>query len=236
MNQAALLQQPASPNTWHMLRAMGGVGILCSVLIVFTYQTTLPTIEKNKAAALEKAIFTVLPGAVSKTIFRITADNRLETVEKAEKGDRLVYAGYDTQSQLAGVAIEASGQGFQDVIRVIYGYNPDKQVVIGFRVLESKETPGLGDKIEKDAEFLKNFEALDVSVTDDQSAVQHRIVPVKKGEKNNPWEIDCITGATISSKAIANILGANTSGIIPVLMQNLDILKKPLQDFSAVDR
>ena len=44
-----------------MLQAMVGIGILCALLIVLTYQGTLPVIEKNKAEALEKAIFKGFP-------------------------------------------------------------------------------------------------------------------------------------------------------------------------------
>ncbi len=62
-----------------------------------------------------------------------------------------------SEGRLVGVAMEAEGKGFQDTIRLIYGYSPDKQQVIGMEVLESKETPGLGDKIIKDEEFLDEF-------------------------------------------------------------------------------
>ena len=45
--------------------------------------------------------------------------------------------------------------GYQDVIRILlYGYSPEHQAIVGMRVLESRETPGLGDKIEKDPAFL----------------------------------------------------------------------------------
>ena len=83
------------------------------------------------------------------------------------------------------------------------------QTVVGFYVLESKETPGLGYKIEKDPNFLENFKALDVSLAEDFSALKNKVVPVKQGKKENAWEVDCITGATISSKAIGNIIGAS---------------------------
>ena len=49
-----------------------------------------------------------------------------------------------------GVAVEASGKATPDIIRILYGYDPENRQVVGFYVLESKETPGLGDKIEKD--------------------------------------------------------------------------------------
>jgi electron transport complex protein RnfG len=81
--------------------------------------------------------------------------------------------------------------------------------VVGFYVLESKETPGLGDKIEKDENFLANFKALDVSLNEEKTGLKNDVVPVKNGTKKNPWEVDSITGATISSRAIADII--NTS-------------------------
>ena len=114
----------------------------------------------------------------------------------------MVYAGYDENDKLVGIAVPASGMGFADVLKVLYGYDPEKQAVVGFYVLESKETPGLGDKIEKDPNFLANFSALDVSLSDNFSEIKNTVVPVKNGAKKNPWEIDGITGATISSRAI----------------------------------
>ena len=75
--------------------------------------------------------------------------------------------------------------GYADIISILYGYAPEKQAVIGIYVLASKETPGLGDKIEKDENFLANFIALDVSLKDDLSALKHEVIPVKNGEKKN---------------------------------------------------
>jgi electron transport complex protein RnfG len=77
----------------------------------------------------------------------------------------------------------------------------------------------LGDRIEKDPAFLENFRALDVSLTADGSALNHAVVTVKSGSKQNPWEVDGITGATISSRAIGTILDASTARWIPVLQQ-----------------
>ena len=111
--------------------------------------------------------------------------------------------------------------GYQDVIRVIYGYSFADEAIIGIRVLESKETPGLGDKIETDPDFLRNFEQLDVSLVEDRSALANPIVPVKSGEKSHPWEVDGITGATISSVAIANILNDSAQYWVPRIQEHL---------------
>jgi electron transport complex protein RnfG len=63
-------------------------------------------------------------------------------------------------------------------------------------ILSSRETPGLGDKIFKDAEFVGNFGDL---------ATGPEIVVVKDG-RDTENEVDAITGATISSKAVVRII------------------------------
>lgn len=209
-----------------MLRAMVGIGLFCALMIVLTFQGTLPRIERLKAEALEQAIFKVIPGMVAKKTFEIGPDKGLTEVSQPAKGAKVVYAGYDENGKLVGVAVEASGIGFADILRVLYGYDPEKQHVVGFYVLESKETPGLGDKIEKDANFLTNFEALDVALAQGQSDLKNTIVTVKNGQKKNAWEVDGITGATISSRAIGNILGTSTQEMVPLIFKNKEVFEK----------
>lgn len=220
MSKANTIPTGATANSAKMLRAMVGIGLICALMIVLTFEGTLPLIEKNKAEALEKAIFKVLPGTVTKTAFKLEENGGFAEITTDEKEASLVYAGYDQNGELVGIALEASGMGFADVLKILYGYDPEKQQIIGFYVLESKETPGLGDKIEKDPAFLANFKALDVSLKDDLSALNNTVVPVKYGKKENPWEVDGITGATISSRAIGNILGSSTAEWIPKLYEN----------------
>ncbi len=203
-----------------MLRAMVGIGITCGLLIVLTYECTSPIIEDKRATALEQAIFRVVPGTDQTRTFRWTENEGFVQVEGATATDgELVYAGYDASGQLRGLAIPAGGQGYADVIRILYGYDPERQAVVGFYVLESKETPGLGDRIEKDPAFLANFEALEVPLNAEGTAVANPIVAVNSGEKTQPWEVDCITGATISSRAIADMLSASTARWTPLIQQ-----------------
>ena len=62
--------------SWPMLRTMVGVGLVCGVLIVATYETTKPVIARNRAEALEAAIFQVLPAARSSRAFQLDASGR----------------------------------------------------------------------------------------------------------------------------------------------------------------
>jgi electron transport complex protein RnfG len=82
-------------------------------------------------------------------------------------------------------------------------------------VLESRETPGLGDRIENDPGFLANFERLDVALAPDGAGLAHPIAAVKQGTKQAPWQVDGITGATISSAAIARMLRESASLWLP---------------------
>jgi electron transport complex protein RnfG len=210
-----------------MYRALVGVGALCGLLIVTVFLVTLPIIQANEAAYLEQAVFRVLPGAVSKHSFALDEGGTFRPVHAGDPPSRTVHAGYDGEGDLVGVAIPGQGMGYADTIRVLYGYAPDREAIVGLQVLASKETPGLGDKIEKDPEFLQNFVALDVSLGADGQSIANPVVPVKSGEKTQPWQIDSITGATISSKAIAKILRDGSEVWVPRLQAQLHRFQQP---------
>ncbi|MGI9589888.1 MAG: FMN-binding protein [Myxococcota bacterium] len=213
------------PGVWPMYRAMVGVGLACGLLIVGVYQLTKPVIERNEAEALQRAIFQVLPAARASIAFERVEQDWRSLEPGARATGPVVHAAYDADQQLVGVAVEAGQMGYQDVIRLLYGYAPDEQAIVGIRVLESRETPGLGDRIEKDPDFLQNFERLDVSLVADGSALAHAIEAVKHGEKEHPWQVDGITGATISSVAVADALAHSASAWIPLIRRDLDAFR-----------
>jgi len=215
---------PAEVSGFKMIATMGGVGLASAVLIAATFQFTLPHIKENQRKFLEKSIFKVLPGAVKRRTFKLKGDALVELKGEDEKAFK-VYAGYDKRDRLIGVAVGAQGQGFQDVLKLLYGYAPDRKCVVGMKVLESRETPGLGDKIETDPEFVANFKCLDVALASDGKKMLHPIELVKRGAKTKKWEVDAITGATISSRAVANILGKSSAEIVPIIKRNITALK-----------
>jgi electron transport complex protein RnfG len=209
-----------------MLIAMVGIGVICALLIVLAYDGTKERIELLKAEALEKAVFKVLPGVSSSQMFELGPDGKFNPVAKPEGKNPIVFAGYDDAGKFVGVAIESGGQGYADILRILYGYNPHTQTIVGFYVLESKETPGLGDKIDKVEHFLANFKELSAALSDDLSKIRNPIVPVKQGAKTNPWEVECITGATISSRAIGNIIGKSSAEVLPLIFAQKENFEK----------
>lgn len=173
---------------------LGMAGFISGLVLVSAYLYTLPMIEANKARALERAIYQVLPGCNAFKPMGLNA-GKLEVLEM--HGSDAIFAGYDAKGQLIGFAIPAQVIGFQDVVAGIIGYDPVRKAIIGFEVLESKETPGLGDKISKDVAFRNNFTELECA---------SGVVIVSKGKKSKPDEVEAISGATISSKAVVKLL------------------------------
>ncbi|MDZ7783875.1 MAG: FMN-binding protein [Halioglobus sp.] len=143
-------------------------------------------------------MFVVLPGVREFRALRL--DNSANWPRRRTQRPGL-YAGYDADGGLVGVAIEARGMGYQDDIRLLYGDRPDTQRIVGLEVLQSRETPGLGSRIESHASFLESFRSLDVSLAADGATLRHPIVLVDEGDKSRPWEVDGITGATVSARA-----------------------------------
>ena len=151
-------------------------------------------------------------------------DGRL--VPTAETPALPVFLAFDESGQLAGAVLTAMGMGYQDNIRVLYAYSFEQNAIVGFKILESKETPGLGDRVEIEPHFIANFEALDASLSADGSALANPIITVKQGEKTDPWQIDGITGATITSEALGNILNDSANEWVPILERDADTIEK----------
>jgi len=187
--------RPPEPGSARLVATLALAGLCSGVAIAGIYEVTLPTITANKARELQEAVFKVVPGASTMQPL-VEADGTLATSPEGQEGPT-IYATYGDDGHFIGYAIPSEGPGFQDVIALIFGYDPARKVVVGMQVLDSRETPGLGDKIFKDMEFVGSF---------DELAVDPQIDVVKKGAKSAPNEVDAITGATISSKAVVRII------------------------------
>jgi electron transport complex protein RnfG len=219
----AEVMQPSTP-AGQMIRTLMGIAMLSGFLVVLTYQLTKPIIAENQRRAIEAAVFTVIPGAVARKDF-VISEGELSPVtpDKPAEGI-LVYAGYDSKGELIGVAAKAAAQGYADLIHILYGYDPACECIRGMKVLKLAETPGLGDKIITDANFVANFEALDARLGSDGKTLANEIVTVKHGAKQHPWEIDAISGATISSKAVGKAINQSARQVLPHLVSQLDKL------------
>lgn len=171
-------------------------GAFAGLLIAYVYEKTLPAIQKYADAKIEGAVNEVLgKPARLETLYlvgdRLTkeppAGVELRAVTKA-------YVGFDDQGARVGVAVEAAEPGFADEVRLMVGFDPKTSTLTGFFVLGQKETPGLGDKIEKNEAFVSGFRG--------------KVAPIR-GTKNAAADastVQTITGATISSRTVIQII------------------------------
>lgn len=208
-----------------LVTTLGLVATLSGFLIVFVFQSTKPRIDENKRIAIERAVFEVLPDGASTQVKYVLSDKGLE---RDGEGDK-VYAAFGEDKQLIGIALEGAAQGYAGIINLLYGYNPACECITGFKVIKMTETPGLGDKIIKDPEFLFNFHALEAKLDDARNALNNEIVTVYHGKKKYPWQIDAISGATISSRAVGKAINNSAKNILPRLHDQLHSIT-PLDD------
>jgi electron transport complex protein RnfG len=214
VSQPAPEQEEVS--TFSLVATLAIAGALAGVLIVLVDQHTRPIIDKYRAEQLQKAVYEVLPGAASYTTYYLVDNSLSPTLPEAAKVSeyKRVHIGYDAALQIKGVAIERGEPGFQDIVQLIFGYDPHTATLLGMKVLESKETPGLGDKIIKDQAFVDQFFA----------GPQPPLVAIKAGTgKGRPNEIDMITGATISSRVVIDIINHGLQEWTPVLDQGISL-------------
>ncbi len=225
-HQAEKPQQPQSASL-KMILVLSLITMTSGFLVVLASQLTAPRIAENQRIAIEKAVVQVIPGATSFQEFFLV-DGQLSPT-KGSNSESL-YAGYDAGGRLLGVAARTAGQGYAGMVELLYGYDPQCQCIRGIKVLKMAETPGLGDKIIKDANFRANFNALDARLNADGTALAHPIRTVKHGTKQGDWEIDAISGATISSTAVGKALNQSGQRILPQVVPLLDQLKQPKTD------
>ncbi len=176
---------------------------ICFGALLAGMQITLgPTIEANKINETLERVPEMVFGAAHaqeladrKQVVDVTPIS--VGVDKAGKTIRYSVFEAKTEGQLAGWVVKTAGQGYADKIEMLIGLDPMIEKITGIFVLDQKETPGLGNKIVTD-EWRSQFLA--------KSTAQP--LATVKGKASAGNEIDAITGATISSKAVTDIINA----------------------------
>ena len=189
-------------STFRLVFTLAFFGSLAGGILAFTYAKTLPPIRKFAGEKVELAVKEVLGGPTKLDTLFLVGDKLSKTppqgvdVLDATK----VFIGINDRGEQMGVAVEESTPGFSSEVHLMVGFNPVTTALTGFKVLSQTETPGLGDKIEKDSTFMKRF-------------VGKLVNPLKgvKSETTDPSSVQTITGATITSKAVIKVINKAVS-------------------------
>ena len=103
----------------------------------------------------------------------------------------------DGDGNIIGWAFIAEGAGFQDKIKLVVVVDKQFKELRGFGVLSSNETPGFGDKIQTEDFYRNQF----------IGAPCEEFTLSKMGDdKDIDSEIVAVTGATVTSESVVEIL------------------------------
>lgn len=181
----------------HVLRVgllLGLFAIVATTLVALTEQNTREQIRENERQALLDGINALIPhdeydNAILKDTLTLPANATLGTEEPST-----VFRARKNGEPVAVVFTAVAPNGYSGKIKMLVGIYHDGRLA-GVRVINHKETPGLGDKIdEKRTDWILQFEGLSL---DNPSSAKWKV-------KKDGGEFDQFTGATITPRAVVS--------------------------------
>jgi electron transport complex protein RnfG len=172
-------------NVVKILKLAVTLAIICIVAggaLALTYAVTEKQIAKQAKEEEMESNKEALPFVKKSDDFK-ARDDLAAKARKKYKDVVKIYEGYKNGEKI-GWVVQVAPRGYGGPLRFAVGIDT-KGKVTGISIIEIKETPGLGLNVEK-PEFQRQFKGKDVSE------------PFQVGK-----DIDALTGATISSKAMA---------------------------------
>jgi Na+-transporting NADH:ubiquinone oxidoreductase subunit C len=166
-------------------------GILSGV-----YVYSRPLIEANARMTEIKAQLNALQAAVPTASGSMELEAYYnESIEKQEINGVTVYSYRDGDGKLF-YALPFEGSGLWGRITGIVALDSDLKTVMGIDFISQNETPGLGGRIEEDW-YKEQFRG--ITLFDDGD-------PVRYASSGDDGQVDAITGATITSTAVASMV------------------------------
>lgn len=160
------------------------VTFIASAALGYLYELTKEPIAASKLAKQNTAIKQVVPE------FDNEPTNESYTIEV--DGGTLEFFPAKKSGELVGTAVSTfTNQGFSGNFKIMVGFLPDG-TIHNISVLEHKETPGLGDKMQKDkSDWSLQFNG--------ENPADFKLKVTKDG-----GNVDAITASTISSRAFCD--------------------------------
>jgi len=156
------------------------ISSICGFSLAWVFSLAKDKIEENQKKCIKRAVYNLCSDC--------------EKIEEKTIQGKIIYCLYDKKNNLIGYGFCSEGQGYQEKIKVFFVVDKDMKKIKGIEIIESKETPGLGARINEDF-FKDQFKNLSIKLP--IKCVKH---------KPSEGEIQAITSATISSKAVVNIV------------------------------
>lgn len=158
-----------------------GISVICGFALAFVYTGAKEKIEANERRYIYQAINNIAPTA---------KDIKEQMIE-----NKKVYKLFDNEGTLTSYVYLYEGNGYQGKIKILFAVNRNLNKLLGIEIIESVETPGLGARI-NEPDFKGQFKERDIT----------RKIECVKYEPRAAYQVQAITSATVSSKAVVNIL------------------------------
>ena len=168
------------------------IAAICTALVAATYHVTVDRIAANEKALLEKSLQPAIAGifydgSVSESRLIITPPHDLPG-----SGAAIIYRVYAENRPVAALFVVTARDGFAGPIRILLGVDASG-LVTGVRILQHRETPGLGDKIEPTrSDWVFQFDGRSMG---DPLATGWAI-------RGDGGDFDQLTGASITSRSV----------------------------------
>ena len=169
-------------------------------------------IETNQRVKLQKIILKVLgiplqQKAPDQELARVFA-SRVKTIEVEGKN---LYVGYEEDGQtILGYAFPVGGPGFWGPVYGMAAVDPRATKILGMAFYKHSETPGLGGRISEDW-FSNQFKGLPLFPVETDKKIFY-LKPAGTGKRPN--ELDAITGATGTSRAVEAFLNKDLGNFL----------------------
>ena len=174
---------------------LAGSVILAIAALSLVHQLTRERMEDARQQWLLQGLSAVLPEGPYDAD-PLSTRQLISAVELGSVQPLPLYTVYRHGQPLAAVLSVIAPDGYNGDIELLLGIYPDGQV-IGARVTEHRETPGLGDDIDINrSDWIKQFDGR--SLQTDASQAWH----VKK----RGGRFDAMTGATVTPQAVIRAL------------------------------
>jgi len=163
------------------------------LLIAVTSSGLSPRIRQNEINKRNRMVSALLPEAKNFVLL----DKKIEIQSRRGKQENIeIYRAVSEANECVGWSFEAVGSGFADKIKLVVALDKNLEKIAGFDVLSSNETPGFGDRIKSDY-YRDQYKGA--------PAGELKLVTVGEPDKIDS-EIVAISGATISSEAVVEIM------------------------------
>lgn len=203
--------------------------VIVAFLLAFVFQALRPAQEANVALDKQKQILYSLnirglqdQAAAAKYKEVVTADEIIDAngnvVDKGSKGG--TTAGFKLNSgdfkagKLAVYVCSVNGQtkyvipvygmGLWGPISGYIALNDDKSTIYGAYFNHESETAGLGAEIKDNQKWQEQFQGKKLFKGADRNAIA--ISVLKKRDSNDPNSVDAVTGATLTSNGVTDML------------------------------